>query len=181
MSDPAAQVYARALFQAAQAEGRLDAVHRDLTDAVAGLVGSPELVRVLFNPAVDPQAKGRVLRRLTDQSDRLVTRSLLVLLDHGRLGLMPDLQEEFAALYDEATDRVEVQLTTAIPIEDGVADILRRQLEQATGQTVALTRVVDPEILGGVVLRVHDSLVDASVRRRLEGLRRSLKNTRLPA
>jgi len=181
VSDPAAQVYARALFQAAQEEGRLDAVHRDLGDAVASLGSSPELVRVLFNPAVDPTAKARVLKRMTDMADPLVTRSLLVLLDHGRLGLMPDLQEAFDELYREATDRIEVRLTTAIPIEDGVADILRRRLEQETGQTVALTRVVDPEILGGVVLRVRDSLVDASVRRRLESLRRSLQQTRLPA
>lgn len=181
MSDPAAAVYADALFSAAEGEGKLEQVGRDLDDLVAELVSSPALTRVLFNPAVAPEGKANVLRRLTDGADPLVTRTLLVLLENGRLGMIPDLQQAFGERYGAATDKLDVQLTTAIEVDEAQAERLRLQLERSTGQTVTLHRIVDPAILGGVVLRVADLLVDASVRRRLESLRRTLQSTRLPA
>lgn len=181
MSDPAAGVYADALFSAAEEAGTLDQVGRDLDDVVGALVSSPALTRVLFNPAVAPEGKANVLRRLTDTADPLVTRTLLVLLENGRLGLLPDLQQAFGERYGAATDKLDVQLTTAVEVDDAQAERLRAQLERSTGQSVTLQRIVDPAILGGVVLRVADLLVDASVRRRLEGLRRTLRTTRLPA
>ncbi|CAA9527612.1 MAG: hypothetical protein AVDCRST_MAG79-645 [uncultured Thermoleophilia bacterium] len=181
MSDPAAAVYADALFAAAQEAGTLEQVGRDLDDLVGALVSSPELTRVLFNPAVAPEGKANVLRRLTDGADPLVTRTLLVLLENGRLGLIPDLQQAFGERYGVAAHKLDVQLTTAVAVDDAQAERLRAQLERSTGQTVTLQRIVDPAILGGVVLRVADLLVDASVRRRLEALRRTLQSTRLPA
>lgn len=181
MSDPAAAVYADALFAAAEEAGSLERVGRDLDDLVGELVSSPVLTRVLFNPAVAPEGKANVLRRLTDDADPLVTRTLLLLLENGRLGLMPDLQQAFGERYGVAARKLDVQLTTAVAVDEAQAERLRQQLERSTGQSVTLKRVVDPSILGGVVLRVADLLVDASVRRRLEALRRTLQSTRLPA
>ena len=181
MSDPAAAVYADALFAAAEEAGSLERVGRDLDDLVGELVSSPVLTRVLFNPAVAPEGKANVLRRLTDDADPLVTRTLLLLLENGRLGLMPDLQQAFGERYGVAARKLDVQLTTAVEVDEAQAERLRQQLERSTGQSVTLKRVVDPSILGGVVLRVADLLVDASVRRRLEALRRTLQSTRLPA
>jgi len=181
VSDPAAAVYADALFSAAEDGGTLEQVGRDLDDVVGALVSSPQLTRVLFNPAVAPDGKANVLRRLTDGADPLVTRTLLVLLENGRLGLIPDLQQAFGERYGAATNKLDVQLTTAVEVDEGQAERLRLQLEASTGHSVTLRRIVDPTILGGVVLRVADLLVDASVRRRLESLRRTLQTTRLPA
>jgi len=181
VSDPGATVYADALFSAAEEEGRLEPVRRDLDDVVATLVESPALTRVLFNPAVAHEGKANVLRRLTDQADPLVTRTLLLLLENGRLGLLPDLHEAFAERYGLAARKLDVRLTTAVEVDDAQAESLRRRLESATGQSVSLQRVVDPSIMGGVVLRVRDLLIDASVRRRLEALRLTLRNARLPA
>ena len=181
MSDPAAAVYADALFAAAEDAGSLERVGRDLDDLVGELVSSPVLTRVLFNPAVAPEGKANVLRRLTDDADPLVTRTLLLLLENGRLGLMPDLQQAFGERYGVAARKLDVQLTTAVEVDEAQAERLRQQLERSTCQSVTLKRVVDPSILGGVVLRVADLLVDASVRRRLESLRRTLQSTRLPA
>jgi F-type H+-transporting ATPase subunit delta len=181
VSDPAAAVYADALFAAAEEAGSLERVGRDLDDLVGELVSSPVLTRVLFNPAVAPEGKANVLRRLTDDADPLVTRTLLLLLENGRLGLMPDLQQAFGERYGVAARKLDVQLTTAVEVDEAQAERLRQQLERSTGQSVTLKRVVDPSILGGVVLRVADLLVDASVRRRLEALRRTLQSTRLPA
>ena len=179
--DPGAGVYAHALYEAARDAQREERVGRDLRDVVRALVENPLLVRVLFNPSVPPTAKQNVLRRLAAEGDPLVQSTLLVLLDHGRLGLLPDLERSYAERYQEEHDEIAVQLTTAVPIDDEQAEDLRRRIEQSTGKKVAMRRVVDPAVLGGIVLRVGDLLVDASVRRRLESLRVSLKNTRLPA
>ena len=94
-------------------------------------------------------------------------------LDHGRLELLVDAAEAFADRYRREQRELAVSLTTAVPIDDAQAEGLRQRLESATGQTVTIRRTVDPSIVGGVVLRVRDLLVDASVRRRLEGLRLS--------
>ncbi len=191
MSDPAAAPYADALYGAALdlgrgnedgfASQRIEAVGRDLTDVVRALVENPQLTAVLFNPAIPPATKRRILGQLTLTADQLVRSALGVLLDHGRLGLLPDVQQAYEERYAREHGQIDVQLTTAVPIDDEQAEAVRHQLERATGQTVNMRRIVDPAILGGVVLRVRDQLLDASVRRRLTALRRSLKNTRLPA
>jgi F-type H+-transporting ATPase subunit delta len=181
MADEAAIPYAEALFEAADAAGSLPATYRDLSGVVRSVAENRDLSRVLFNPAFPPDAKRRVLTQMTAGGDPLVGSFLAVLIEHGRLDLLADAFEAFADSYRRRQRELAVHLTTAIPIDDAVADGLRAQLEQATGQSVEMTRAVDPAILGGIVLRVRDLLVDASVRRRLDALRLSLATTRLPS
>lgn len=177
--DPAAAIYSLALFEAAQEAGRLDAVQRDLNDLGNALAGTPELAQVLFNPAFPAPGKKAILARATSEADELVGRALLVLVDNGRLDELPGIIEDFNERHQEVAGELEVELTTAIPIDDEEADGLRGRLAEATGKTVTLTRRVDAEILGGVVLRMRDLLIDASVRGRLDALRLSLRSARL--
>jgi len=179
MADAAATPYAEALYGAAHEAGRLERTHADFEAIVAALAGSRELARVLFNPAFPSEAKRRILQKLSEDAEPLVSSTLDVLVANNRIELLPDVQEAFAARYRLEQHELAVELTTAIPIDDAQADGLRQRLEQATGQSVTIRRRVDPSIIGGVVLRVRDLLVDASVRRRLDGLRLSLKNTKL--
>ncbi len=181
MADDAATPYADALFRAAEQAGTLDATHRDLSGVVRSVAENRDLSRVLFNPAFPVEAKRRVLAQVAAGGDPLVGSFLRVLVDHGRLELLADAYEAFADRYRRRQRELAVHLTTAVAIDDAVADGLRRQLEQATGQSVEITRAVDPAILGGIVLRVRDLLVDASLKRRLDGLRLSLASTRLPS
>jgi F-type H+-transporting ATPase subunit delta len=181
MADAAALPFAEALYEAARAADRLDAVHRDLAAVRTAVEDAPDLERFLRNPAFPVDAKRRVLESMTAGGDELVSNFLNVLISHGRLELLVDAAEAFADRYRREQRELAVSLTTAVPIDDAQAEGLRQKLESATGQTVTIRRTVDPSIVGGVVLRVRDLLVDASVRRRLEGLRLSLKASKLPS
>jgi F-type H+-transporting ATPase subunit delta len=181
MADASALPYADALFEAAERAGSLPATYRDLSGVVRSVAENRDLARVLFNPAFPADAKRRVLAQMAAGGDPLVANFLGVLIDHGRLELLADVFDAFADQFRRRQRELAVHLVTAIPIDDAVADGLRAQLERATGQSVEITRAVDPSILGGIVLRVRDLLVDASVRRRLDALRLSLVSTRLPS
>ncbi len=180
-ADPAAIAYADALYEAAEEAGRLDAVRRDLGLFVNALAESVPLARALFNPAFPAEAKMRIVAQLTTGGDELVPKSIGVLLGNGRIELLPDMEAAFAERYEREQRELTVTLTTAIAIDDAKAEELRVRLQEATGQRITLKRVVDPAILGGVVLRMRDRLVDASVRRRLDALRRNLLTVRLPS
>jgi ATP synthase F1 delta subunit len=178
-TEPAGRIYGVAMFEAAEDTGRLKAVRSDLDEIGRALTENAQLVKVLFNPAFPEPGKKVILAKLSQGADELVTNMLFVLLEHGRLNALPDVIETFDEHYGRAARQLEVELTTAIPIDDEQASGLEAKLEAATGQTVELTRRVDPAILGGIVLRVRDLLIDASVRGRLEGLRLSLRKARL--
>jgi F-type H+-transporting ATPase subunit delta len=174
-------VYGRALFEAARETGKVDAVQRDLGALGEAVLGNANLVRVLFNPGFPESGKKQVLLSLAKDAEPLVVNFLQVLADHGRLSDMPAALEQFEELHGEVERSLEVVLITAIPLDDAQAERLRATLASQTGRPVALERRVDPTILGGVVLRVRDLLIDASVRGRLEALRVSLRKARLAA
>jgi F-type H+-transporting ATPase subunit delta len=180
VADAAVRPYAEALYEAADQAGSLERVHRDLGAFTEAVATSRDLSRALFNPSFPTQAKSLIIAKLTVAGEPLVGKALQVLLDHGRLGLLPDLREAFDERYRVHERSLAVRLTTAVEIDDKQAESLRTQLEKATGQSVTLERSVDVSIIGGVVLRVRDLLVDASVRRRLDALRRNLSKSKLP-
>jgi F-type H+-transporting ATPase subunit delta len=170
----AERLYARALFEAAQEQGRLDAVHRDLGDFAAAVESSPELAAFLTNPEVESAVKVDVLGELSDGADELVHNFLRLLAEKGRAGQIPAIRNELQALVDRAQGRVAVELTTALELSDHEAASIVEQIEQASGRTVEATRKVDPELIGGLILQAGSLRVDASVRGRLQRLRREL-------
>jgi len=170
----AERLYARALFQAAEEQGRVEAVHRDLGAFADAVLGSPELTAFLQNPQVEPTAKAGVLGELADGSDPLVHNFLRLLAMKGRAGQIPGIRDEFQALVDRAQGRVAVELTTAFELTDDEAASIVAQIEQASGRTVEATRKVDPELVGGLILQAGSLRVDASVRGRLDRLRHEL-------
>ncbi len=170
----AERLYARALFEAAEEEGRVDAVHRDLDEFAGAVEASPELASFLQNPQVDSAAKIGVLGELSEGADELVHNFLRLLAGKGRSGQIPGIRDEFQALVDRAQGRVAVELTTAFELSDAEAASIVAQIEQASGRTVEATRKVDPELVGGMVLQAGSLRVDASVRGRLQRLRHEL-------
>ena len=177
--DPAGNIYGAALFAAAQESGRLKAVADDLSSFGESLASSPQLASVMFNPAFPPAGKKQVLSKLTEGSDPLVTNALHVLVDNNRIHALADVVAAFDERYQRAAKQIEVELTTAIEIDDALAGKVSRRLAEATGREVELHRRVDPAILGGAVLRSRGNLIDASVRGRLDALRLSLRSARL--
>jgi F-type H+-transporting ATPase subunit delta len=168
------RMYARALFEAAKEVERLDTVREDLGDFVQASVDVAELGALLRNPQLDPRAKIAALEDVLGGADPLVRNFLLVLVEKGRAAQLEEIAREFEALAAQEERRLAVELTTAYELSDEEADAIVGQIEQASGRTVEATRKVDPELIGGIVLRAGSMQVDASVRGRLERLRHEL-------
>jgi F-type H+-transporting ATPase subunit delta len=170
----AQRIYARALFEAAESGKRVDAVDADLGAFVEALEGSAELRAFLDNPQVESVAKADVLAQLTHGADELVTNTLRLLAEKGRAGEIDHVYTEFRTLVDQSRRRIAVALTTAHELSDAEAKAIVERIEQASGRAVEATRFVDPELIGGMILQAGSLRVDASVRGRLERLRREL-------
>jgi len=168
------RVYARALFTAAQDRGRLGEVRSDLAELDQAATDVPELRELLRNPQLDPRAKTAALEDLLQGGDELVRNFVLLLSDKGRSGLLEEIAREFERLVAEHEGTIHLELTTAVELSDADARKLVEQIEQASGRSVEATRSVDPDLIGGIVMRVGSYRLDASVRGRLERLRREL-------
>jgi F-type H+-transporting ATPase subunit delta len=178
--DPAGRVYANALHQAARDAGRVHEVDRDLAALVSTLGENPIVLRALVNPALPREGKHRILVRLLEQADPLARNSVLVLAEHGRLAFLVDLQLAYADLADDDEQVLPVEVTTAVALGQAELDALQERISAAVGRRAQLTARVDPNLIGGLVLRARNVLLDASVKRRLEELRRALIRTPLP-
>ena len=168
------RVYARALFDAALEEDRLEPVREQLAQVVAAEAEVPELRELLRNPQLDPRARAAALKDLLSGGEELLRNFLLVLVDKGRTAQLQEISREFERLVAEHEGIVHAELTTAVELSDDEARDLLRQIEKASGRKVEATRKVDPALIGGIVLQVGSLRLDASVRGRFERLRREL-------
>jgi len=168
------RVYANALFEAARDQNKLEPVGEQLAQLVEAEGKVPELRELLRNPQLDPRARRAALDDVLAGSDDLLRNFLLVLADKGRAGQLEEIAKEFERLVAEHEGVVHAELTTAVELSDDEAGKLLQQIEQASGRKVEATRRVDPDLIGGIVLQVGSHRLDASVRGRLERLRRQL-------
>jgi len=168
------RVYATALFEAALEQKRLEPVREQLAQIVEAEAQVPELRELLRNPQLDPRARTAALQDLLEGGDELLRNFLLVLADKGRAGQLEEIAREFERLIAEHEGIVHAELTTAVELSDDEARKLLGQIEKASGRKVEATRGVDPDLIGGIVLQVGSHRLDASVRGRLERLRRQL-------
>ena len=153
-------------------------MHEQLGDFAAAVHDVPELRSVLRNPQVDARAKAEVLTELLGEADELVRNFVLLTAEKGRIGDIEQIANEFERLVAREERRLPVELTTAYELSDEEANDLIRQLEQASRRKIEATRHVDPSLIGGFVLQAGSLRVDASVRGRLERLRRELVSSR---
>jgi F-type H+-transporting ATPase subunit delta len=170
----AARIYARALFEAAKEQDRLEPVHEALGDFVTAKQEVPELNSLLENPELDSRAKAAALEELLGDTEELVRNFLRLVVEKGRVAQLDEIYREFEQLVAAEEGRLDVELTTAFELSDEEAQEIEKQIEKASGRTVEATRKVDPALIGGIVLRAGSLRVDASVRGRLERLRREL-------
>jgi F-type H+-transporting ATPase subunit delta len=168
------KVYATALFEAAQDQGRLAEVREQLSDFATSMDQVPELGALMRNPELDARARRAALEDLLGDADELVRNFLLLVVEKGRAGGLPEIARELDQLVARAEGRIEVELTTAVELSDDEAAEIVSQIEKAAGRTVEATRKVDPDLIGGVILQAGSLRVDASVRGRLERLRHEL-------
>jgi F-type H+-transporting ATPase subunit delta len=173
----AQRMYARALFQAAQDAGRVDAVAGELAAIATAMNEVPELRAFLRNPQIDPAGKASVLEQLTAEADELVRNFVRLVAEKARAGELPEISAELDALVAQAQNRLAVELTTSYELSDDEAASIVQTIEKASGRTIEATRSVDPSLIGGLVLQIGSHRADGSVRGRLERLRHQLATT----
>ena len=169
-----ARTYARALFEAAKEQGRIDEVREQLGALVDAIREVPELQAVIRNPELDPPEKAAALAAILKDADELLRNFVRLVAEKGRAPMLEEIAREYDGLVAAEERILNVELTTAYELSDEEAGSIVEQIEQASGRRVEANRTVDPDLIGGVVLKVGTLEVDSSVRGRLERLRREL-------
>jgi len=169
-----AQVYARALFEVAQEKGDLDEVREQLGQFADALEESRELQTYFFSPYFSTEEKKDGLHKAVTGASEPVMNFLELLVEKHRMPAVFRIRREIDALWREENKLLPVQLTSAIALDDDTVQNLGRTIGERTGRKVDVTATVNPDILGGIVLRVGNSILDASIRNRLESLRKQV-------
>jgi len=170
----AAKRYAQAAFDVAKEHDKLDEWERELTQLTATL-GNPESEEFFEHPAVPPEAKQAALRTMVTGADQQAVRNLLLLLlERDRLHQLPQIVEVFHSLVLEDRGVAVANVTTAVELQPKELDLVRARLRQMVGKEIQITTQVDPEIIGGIVVRIGDMLLDGSVLTQLKQLRQRM-------
>ena len=176
-----AATYAEALYEAAVDGSAVTPVAEDVASFAAGLAESAELRAVLTDPEVNAAHRKAVVESIAEGAHPLVLNFLRVLADRGRLDDFPAIAQALADRVSRAENRIDVEAVTAVPLPTDLRERIVEQIRAKTGAEVRMTETVAPEIVGGLVLRVGDSVVDGSVRHRLDELRYSMRRAHVDA
>jgi F-type H+-transporting ATPase subunit delta len=169
-----ASVYARSLFEVAQETGTLDEVREQLGQFADALEGDRELQVFFFSPYFSTDEKKDGLTKVVEGADPAILNFLELLVEKHRMPVLFRIRRAYDQLWEHENKLLPVEITSAIELDDEIARRIGEQIGQQTGQRVELTKTVDPGIIGGLVLRVGNSILDASIRNRLENLRKNV-------
>jgi F-type H+-transporting ATPase subunit delta len=169
-----ARVYGDALFGVAKEEDKLDEVRDQLAEVADALDGDRELQIFFFSPYFSSAEKREGIAKAISGADPALVNFLELLAEKHRMPAIFRIRRHFDELWAEERKRLEVRLTAAVPLDDAVVKRVGKEIEKQTDREVDLSSEVDPEIVGGLVLRVGNMVVDASLRAKLERLRKEV-------
>jgi F-type H+-transporting ATPase subunit delta len=169
-----AQVYARSLFEVAKEHDKLDVVRDQLGEIADAVAEQHDLQVFFFSPYFSTDEKVDGLKRALEDADEAVVNFLELLIEKHRMPALFRIRREFEALWEEENRLLPVQVTSAIELDESTVRQIGDAIGEQTGRRIELTSEVDPDILGGIVLRVGNSILDASIRNRLEKLRKQV-------
>jgi len=172
--DEIAQVYARSLFEVAQEQGKLDVVREELGQITEALEENAELRLFFYSPYFSTEEKRDGLRRTVTDADPMMMNVLDILVENHRLPVLPRLRREYERRWREANNLLPVTVTSAVELDDAVVERIGDEIGRQTGRKVELSREVDPSIVGGFVVRVGNAILDASIKNRLDNLRKQI-------
>jgi F-type H+-transporting ATPase subunit delta len=178
-SDSLISGYAEALFRVVQAEGDLDRVEDELFRFGKLLESNHELKQVLSDKSIDRAQRVKVLDELLSEKVSDHTLGLLsFVVEQGRGRQLPQILAQLTELAAEAKNSVVAEVRSAVPLDGSQQEDLAKALSSATGKKVEVKVLVDPTVIGGVVAKVGDTIIDGTVRRRLEQLKESVQTSR---
>ncbi len=167
-----AQVYGRSLFQVALEQGKLDELREQLGQFADAINDNHDLAVFFFSPYFSTKEKQDALERMLDGADPTLTNFLELLIENHRMPVIFRIRQEYERLWDEENRTLPVEITSAIALDEQTTASLGKTIGERAGRKVTLAARVDPDILGGIIIRVGNSILDASIRNRLEQLRR---------
>jgi ATP synthase F1 delta subunit len=169
-----ASVYARSLFEVAQEQDKLDKIHDELGEFADALDGSRELQVFLFSPYFSTKEKSEGLDKAISGADETFVNFLKLLIEKHRMPVVFRVRAEFDKLWEEENRLLPVTVTSAVELPTATVKQIGDRIGEQTGQKIELSAKVEPDILGGIVVRVGNSIIDASIRARLEQLRKQV-------
>ena len=169
-----ASVYARSLFEVAKEQGKLDEVREQLGQVADAINEDHELQVFFFSPYFSTEEKKDGLGKVLDGADPAVLNFLELLVENHRSPAIFRIRTEYDQLWEHENKLLPVTITSAVELDEDIARRIGEQIGEQTGQRVELTQTVDPDIIGGLVLRVGNSILDASIRNRLDNLRKNV-------
>jgi len=169
-----AQVYARSLFEVAEEHDKLDEVRDQIGQFADALGESRDLQTFFFSPYFSTEEKKQGLTSALEGADPVVENFLALLIENHRMPVLFRVRREFDQMWRDVNKLLPVQITSAVELDKAVTQQIGDEIGRQTGRTVELTSTVDPDVLGGLVVRVGNSILDASIRTRLERLRKQV-------
>ena len=167
-----AQVYARSLFEVAGEQNKLDLLREQLAQLADALKENRDLELFFFSPYFSTKEKQAALEKVLDGADERLINFLGLLIENHRMPVIFRIRDEYQRLWEEENKLLPVEITSAIELDQQTTESLGRTIGERAGRKVTLAARVDPDILGGIIVRVGNSILDASIRNRLEQLRR---------
>jgi F-type H+-transporting ATPase subunit delta len=169
-----AEVYARSLFEVAKEHGVLDRVHDELGQFAEALSDDRTLQVFLFSPYFSSEEKRDGVKKIVSDADERFENFLELLAERHRMPALFRIKREFDALWADEHKLLPVTVTSAVELDEGLAEDIAKRIQEQTGRTVELSSNVDPEVLGGLMVRVGNMVLDDTVRNKLERLRKQV-------
>jgi len=169
-----AEVYSRSLYEVAIEHDVLDRVHDELGEFADALHDNRDLQVFLFSPYFSSQEKKDGIAKLIDDADERFLHFLELLAERHRMPAVFRIRREFDALWREENKLLSVSVTSAIELDDELVKGIGERITEQTGRRVELSSEVDPDVIGGLVLKVGNMVLDASIRNRLDQLRKQV-------
>lgn len=170
----AARVYAEALFEVGRDRGKLDSLQQQLGQFADAVDRNRDLQVFLFSPYLSSTEKKEGIERAISGAEPELINFLELLVDKGRMTEVFRIRRELDELWKHENRRIDVTVTSAVDLDPAVVERIGQEVERQTGEKVDLSSRVDGDILGGIVLQVGNMVLDASIRSRLEKLRKSV-------
>jgi F-type H+-transporting ATPase subunit delta len=169
-----ARVYAEALFEAARDQDKLDTIHDQLDEFADAVAQNRDLQVFLFSPYFSSEEKREGIERAITGADSELTNFLELLIEKHRMPAIFRVRDQFDELWAEANKRLEVTLTSAVELDPKIVERVGKEIERQTDRKIDLRSEVDEGILGGLRLQVGNMVLDASLRSKLERLRKEV-------
>ena len=169
-----ASVYARSLFEVAKEQGKLDTVRDQLGEFVSALDQTRELQVFFFSPYFSTPEKKDGLEKAVSGTEPILKNFLELLIEKHRMPAIFRVRRELDSMWQRENKLLPVEVTSAIELDQSTVKQIGDRIGEETGQKIELSAKVEPDILGGIVVRVGNSIIDASIRARLEQLRKQV-------